>query len=101
MGLNTSSGTGLSAGILSQLESFAGANRNQTPVEQQGPDISALANAQSLLGYTSNNSNNNNSNNVGSSSVSDAFTLIARHMQRDNNNNNNNNNQHGFGGTDR
>ena len=102
MGLNTSSGTGLSAGILSQLESFAGTNRNQTPVEQQGPDISALANAQSLLGYTSNNSNNNNSNNVGSSSVSDAFTLIARHMQRDNNNNNNNNNnQHGFGGTDR
>mmetsp|Transcript_49404 Transcript_49404/g.55963 ORF Transcript_49404/g.55963 Transcript_49404/m.55963 type:complete len:169 (-) Transcript_49404:22-528(-) len=97
MGLNSSSGTRISAGLLAQLEGFGGTNRNSTPVDQQaqGPDISALANAQSLLGYTNNNNSNNNNSNVGGG-VSDAFALLSRHMQRDNRNN-----QHGFGGTDR
>jgi hypothetical protein len=112
--LNSSAGNGLSAGLLAQLEGFSGANRNSnsTPADQQGPDIAALANAQSLLGYV--NSNNNQRGVAGNptfipsdnqqqslsqhSGVSDAFALLTRHMQRDNNGNNN---QHGFGGNDR
>jgi len=54
MGLNSSGGSGLSPGLLAQLEGFSGANRNPTQVDQQGPDLSALINAQSLLGYANN-----------------------------------------------
>lgn len=51
MGLSSSAGTGLSAGLLAQLEGLSSANRNSTQSDQQASDLSALINAQSLLGY--------------------------------------------------
>lgn len=45
------SGSGLSPGLLAQLESLNTANRNPTQADQQASDLSALINAQSLLGY--------------------------------------------------
>jgi len=66
MGLNSSTGTVHSAGLLAQLEGLSSANRNPTQGDQQGTDISALANTQSLLRYTNNNNSQLGGNNTGS-----------------------------------
>ena len=52
MGLVSSTGSGLSPGLLAQLESLNHTNRNPAQSDQQASDLSALINAQSLLGYT-------------------------------------------------
>lgn len=47
----TSSGSGISPTLLARIESLSNANRNPSQADQQASEISALINAQSLLGY--------------------------------------------------
>ena len=122
MGLASSSGSGISPALLAQLESLNGANRSQSPGDQQASDLSALINAQSLLGYANGGGSggvNGNSlfhhNNGGGGNsatsdrthsphnlpqqhpgVSDAMALLHA-MQRGDNGSS----QHGFGGPER
>jgi hypothetical protein len=120
MGLASSTGSGISPALLAQLESLNGANRSPTPGDQQTSDLSALINAQSLLGYANGagsggvngNSLFHHNNGGGGNSatadrthsphnlpqhpgVSDAMALLHA-MQRDNGSS-----QHGFGGPER
>jgi len=125
MGLASSTGSGLSPGLLAQLESLNSANRNPTQADQQASDLSAIINAHSLLGYANGagsggsslrgvngNSLFHHNNGGGGSSVaadgthsphnlpqhsgvSDAMALLHA-LQRDNRSS-----QHGFGGPDR
>lgn len=123
MGLASSAGSGLPAGpagLLAQLESLNSANRKTSQADQQASDLSAMINAQSLLGY-SNIAGNRGPNLRGMSAnplfhhnnggganpaaadgsrsprnLPDAMALLHAMQSRDNGKS-----QHGFGGPDR
>jgi hypothetical protein len=122
MGLNSGTGSGVSPAFLAQLEGLAG--RGAASTEQLPPELAALVNAQSLLGYA-NGGGNNRGGVAGNSiyhhnapspadgshsphthpqsisqqptpTVSEALALLQRAMQRDSASA-----QHGFGAPDR